>query len=511
MRHVLASCSAFSIATRTPGRTGLRLLVVLLLPLAPLAAQRTAPPDLRVSSSHDTGVVANSGRRTDVIAAFTASAPGAQSLRLYFDSVELSGDVGAGTGSFLRITSLQDGALQTLDSQRCREWQNSTAYFNGSIVLVEIVAQPGTGGNRVVLGSVDAGQEWSGAKSQCGPMDDRVPSSDPRIARLLPIGCTGWMINDCGHCFLTAGHCSGGIGVVQFNVPPFTASGALQNPPPKDQYSMDPASMQTNGGQGVGNDYAYFGCFPNANTGMTPFQAQGLGFALVSPPPVAGNTIRITGFGTDATPLTANQTQQTSVGPFTGNPGTTVLYQTDSEGGNSGSPVIWEQTGKAIGIHTNGGCSTGGSGSNSGTSIDLGALQFALAHPTGSCVGSCGAFTNLGGGLAGVQGVPLLVGSGALLPNSAVTLTLSQADFFAPATLVVGLSALQAPFKGGVMVPRPDILISGLMTAFGFETFPFTWPAGVPSGFQTWYQFWMPDSAGVQGFSASNAILATAP
>ena len=89
---------------------------------------------------------------------------------------------------------------------------------NGDAVLVEVLAQPGTGMNRVVVDSVTAG-EIPSEDSQCGPTDDRVLSSDPRAARLLPIGCTGWIIDDCQSCFLTAGHCSGGSQIVEFNVP----------------------------------------------------------------------------------------------------------------------------------------------------------------------------------------------------------------------------------------------------------------------------------------------------
>lgn len=44
-----------------------------------------------------------------------------------------------------------------------------------------------------------------------------------------------------------------------------------------------------------------------------------------------------------------------------------------TQGGNSGSPVIHEETGHAIGIHTHGGCSATG-GSNTGTRIDVPAL-----------------------------------------------------------------------------------------------------------------------------------------
>ena len=162
------------------------------------------------------------------------------------------------------------------------------------------------------------------------------------------------------------------------------------NPPAVDQYPVDPASLQSNGGQGVGNDWAVFGCFPNANTGLTAASAQGATFTLAgSIPGTGGQSIRITGHGTDFSPASYNQVQQTHVGPFVNNGGTALGYVTDTTGGNSGSPVIHEQTGQAIGIHTHGGCNSGG-GNNWGTQITRSDLQAAINNPQGVCDTSCG-------------------------------------------------------------------------------------------------------------------------
>jgi hypothetical protein len=125
--------------------------------------------------------------------------------------------------------------------------------------------------------------------SICGPTDDRILSYDNRTARMSPTGCTVWMIDDCSKCFLTAGHCSGtGMQVVQFNVPLSTSGGSRQNPGPQHQYAIDQSSIQSNGGQGTGNDWAYFGVFPNSTTGQHPYQAYGgQAFTLVPPPAVS--------------------------------------------------------------------------------------------------------------------------------------------------------------------------------------------------------------------------------
>ena len=50
------------------------------------------------------------------------------------------------------------------------------------------------------------------------------------------------------------------------------------------------------------------------------------------------------------------------------------------------------------------------------------------------------------------------------------------------ATLIVGLSPLNAPFKGGALVPAPLLLVPLLTNAAGASGLPFTWPANVPAG-----------------------------
>lgn len=361
-------------------------LSVFLLFLAPSSfAQQEAPPSITIPLAFDSGSVENQTGAPATVISIPISVAQAPWMRLKFSEVVLAGDPEQGTGSMLRVTSLLDGAEQRMNARHVAEWQESSAYFNGDTLLVEVIAQPGSGENRLVFESVTVGEDWVFEKSQCGSTDDRVLSTDVRAARILPVGCTGWLINDACGCFLTAGHCSFAASVMQFNVPLSTSSGQLVNPPPEDQYSVDATSVQSNGGLGVGNDYAYLGCFANSNTGLTPAQAQGSTFVIVNPPAYQnGQTIRITGYGTDSTPSQNNQVQQTNTGPRVSASGTTVSYQTDTEGGNSGSPVIFESTGQAIGIHTHGGCST--TAGNSGTSIAHSGLQAFLASPKGVCV-----------------------------------------------------------------------------------------------------------------------------
>lgn len=364
--------------------------------LATFVSAQAVPED---STTHpvgvDSGYVQNTSNSPaaigvpQVVWSTVVSVPGVAWLRLEYDGVLLSGAADrGGDGSFVRITSLLDGAVQTQHLRHIGEWRDTSAYFNGDSVLVELLAHPNTGENRLIIATTKAGPAVPvQTHTICGPVDDRVLSYDQRVARNQPTGCTSWLINDCNHCFLTAGHCTGNLQVVQFNVPLSNGNGQIQHPPPSEQYAVDASSMQDNGGQGVGDDYAYFGVFANSTTGLTPHQANGgLAFDLVTPPSVGGQNIRITGNGSTSSPVSPTWylVQKTHSGPYASFTGTAVRYTTDTTGGNSGSPVILDGTNMAIGIHTHGGCTSTG-GSNAGTGANHPALQAALANPQGVC------------------------------------------------------------------------------------------------------------------------------
>ena len=121
-------------------------------------------------------------------------------------------------------------------------------------------------------------------------------------------------------------------------------------------------------------------------------------------------------------------------------------------------------------------------------------------------------WTDLGHGLAGVTGTPALVGAGPLVSGTSVSLSLSNASPLASSWLVIGFSELNAPLKGGVLVPSPDVLFAGLpVNGGGSLSLASSWPPGIPSGSLTAWQFWIPDAAGPLGFAASNAVRAVTP
>lgn len=386
----------------------LLLSLCMALSAAPAAWSQPAPLQQRtVQVQVDSGTVRWSGEAVigerglpapggvvgaQVVFSQLVQVPDATWLRLTFDHVQLAGSAQDGNGSFLRMTSLHDGAHQVLNAISLDQWRNTSAYFNGDAVLVELLAYPANpdrpGDNRVVMREVLTGDD-DGAfpLSICDGVDERVLSNDPRDARSLPVGCTSWLFNDRHYCLLTAGHCAGGTtDVVEFNVPMQGPNGGWVFSHPDDQYAVDPASKQTMNSP-CSNDWSYFGAFPNSNTGLTMLQAQGDSYPLANAaPPVSGQDIRIRGYGTTSAPVppTWNRAQKEHSGPFVSSSGTTLGYRTDTTGGNSGSAVIDLSSGLAIGIHTCGGCHSSG-GSNVGTAIHHSDLQDALANPQGVC------------------------------------------------------------------------------------------------------------------------------
>ncbi len=317
----------------------------------------------------------------------TVSEKGAIWLRLFFKDVNL------GVKSTLTITSVLDGSTQTLTAATIQNWKNSTAYFNGDKVTLQLTVAPGEKSVGVNIKEVSVGEHETAAKTQCGSADDRIDSNDAAIGRIVPNGCSGWIITN-GR-LVTAGHCvSSRAEILEFNVPKSNPDRTIVHPGPEDQYPIqlgDFVSPYPNS-PSQANDWAVFTVQPNTQTGLSPIQAQGKSFNVTQSTP--GNTIRITGFGTDTG--IDNQTQQTHSGPLASVDNTFVRYRADTTGGNSGSPIIDEATGNAVGVHAYGGCS-GSGGSNSGERATIPAFWDAMGldgnpPPTDECTGNVTSF-----------------------------------------------------------------------------------------------------------------------
>jgi Tol biopolymer transport system component len=122
-------------------------------------------------------------------------------------------------------------------------------------------------------------------------------------------------------------------------------------------------------------------------------------------------------------------------------------------------------------------------------------------------------WTDLGFGLVGSgdAAIPLLSGHGHLAAGSTNHLQLSKAKPLAAATIVVGFAPLFAPFKGGTLVPHPTFVLTLFTNTAGKVSLTFVWPAGAPAGTGVYFQYWIQDQAGPQGFAASNGLKGTTP
>ncbi len=206
-------------------------------------------------------------------------------LRVYFAEVQLE------AGSFIRITSLLDMEVQELDTNGMAMWTNSSAYFNGNVLLVELVAGPGTTKNRFVIDEVAMEATVAIPAGTCGicGADDRVPSDEDWSARLFPAGCSASVWNT-DSCLVSAGHCMSNGMVIQFRVPDSLGNCNTVNPPIADQLPIFNNYLSTNGG--VGNDWAVMQSGTN-NLGQTPYERYGEFRPIATAPPGVGQALTI--------------------------------------------------------------------------------------------------------------------------------------------------------------------------------------------------------------------------
>ncbi len=502
---------------------GLRTLILaagtaagLALAASPALAQVAEAPSRTVPQSIDSGLVrtpASLARTAGPVVLFEQDVFAVESewVQVQFGEVTLAGDPALGTGAFLTIESLLDGQVQRLNAETLAQWGNASAYFRGPGVRVRLWGTPvgpGGGDSRVSIRALNASiphvpqNRWlneSGVarddRSICDATDDRQPSTDNRSARVNR-NCTAWLINDTNSNFLSAGHCrpSGtGSQIVEFNVPLSNASGTVQPAPVDDQFAVDTTSQQhTNGG--VGNDWWYFGVFPHPNHGQMPFQRYGVRHTLATQAPAASSQpIRVTGYGTVASPIspTRNQTQQTHAGPYSGLTGTTLRYRPDTTGGNSGSPVIDESTGLAIGIHTHAGCTSTG-GANQGSHIfGIAAFQNALNTPLGVCASGRG---TPGGTLYAIGDRQNNFGTVQVAPNNfariaQVGTSWQGLGYHTPSGVFYAINAAREIFTVspageatllGPIISNNPALANGLITGLTFDPVTQTWFATLP-------------------------------
>jgi len=282
-----------------------------------------------VDRSADSGSISNSSNQWTVVFDEMLHVEGAEWIRVFFGEVSLN-------EGFVRITSLEDGESQELNAVDMERWENASAYFNGNTLHLELVAGPGSTDNRVVVDHlyVDTPVEASGLCGICGS-DDRVPSSEDWVARLLDIGCTGSIWTTRRGCIITAGHCRGPNQVAQFRVPPSNSNCSLNHPPVSDQFPLA-GWLSADGGPGA--DWAVVRCGDN-DQGQTPYERYGEMRPIAAVPANQNDILELFGHGRDLQ-CTRERVQQLSIGPVAQRTNTYYRITIDLTTGNSGSALL---------------------------------------------------------------------------------------------------------------------------------------------------------------------------
>ena len=295
----------------------------------------------------DSGRLANETRGHTVLYEETVFVADAMWIRLFFDRAALD------KGSFVRITSALDGEIQELDASGMTMWQNTSAYFNGDTVYVELVGAPESRGNQIVLGRVavqmrpaDRGPCAADDCGICGE-DDRVPSGELWSCRLMQVGCSASVYN-MNSCLVSAGHCVDTIWplVAQFNVPFSESDCDPVHPPVADQFPCTARQYLNNG---VGGDWAVLTTGTNG-LGQTIYDRYGQFRPLASAPVPQGTPCAVWGYGVDNSDPTRSQSQQYSSGTIVSRHSSYYEYNADTTYGNSGSGLLNANNEEIVGI-----------------------------------------------------------------------------------------------------------------------------------------------------------------
>jgi hypothetical protein len=182
--------------------------------------------------------------------------------------------------------------------------------------------------------------------------------------------CTGFILSN--GAFLTAGHCvdsdADGMvdsaftgGTIEFNVPDSTFDGCIQTDGNTRSYSIDRViGFQHNtilGGSLPPDDWAVFTVL-NDGLGNNPAVVEGF---LRPDDDIPGifSTLRVTGYGNDTHPNNGGNcngnsdasTLQTDTDILQFKIFNEIGHRVDTEGGDSGAPIIDDNTGRVVGIH----------------------------------------------------------------------------------------------------------------------------------------------------------------
>jgi len=299
----------------------------------------------------DSGTFANTTDIEEIVFADMVQIDDGNWVRIFIDPIQSN----IPEGSYVRLTSALDGEVQKMDFATLQMWDWGSAFFNGDMVFVELIAAPHTTGNRVVLERTMAELAPMGHTAElcgiCGA-DDRVLSFENYAGRLMPVGCSGTVYTT-DSCMVTAGHCMQSGLVFQFNVPLSYSNCNTKNPPVDDQFPVLNYEY-VNGG--VGNDWGAAAIGTNG-LGEQPYDRYGEYRPIAADLANSGDIAEVWGYGIDEDDCTHSQVQQYHFGPIQTRYSDYYTYNIDITFGNSGSSMFLNDEIIGIVTHCSYGCS----------------------------------------------------------------------------------------------------------------------------------------------------------
>lgn len=305
-----------------------------------------APTGQSMSAHTDSGHIDNTTSVSRSVYMDVIYEPSANWIRLSLAGTQLEAD------SVLKIQSLLDGETQYLGRRELQLWRRTSAYFNGSSLVIEIIASPGTT-NRLIVNEIQWDDARDGEDSNCGYCgdDDRQPINDNSISRILggTYSCSGLIVDSESH-MITAGHCmvDGTALVCQFDVPNSNLDCSINHPPVADQF---PVTSWICSAVGPGDDWAAVTLGTNSN-GELPYDRYGASQQLATSMSGNGVPIVASGYGIDLDQCQNSNTLQQGDGTIIEVKDRSFTFDADVTYGSSGSPIKQTSGNRVIGIAT---------------------------------------------------------------------------------------------------------------------------------------------------------------
>ncbi|MEN9529341.1 MAG: hypothetical protein RI932_1214 [Pseudomonadota bacterium] len=196
-----------------------------------------------------------------------------------------------------------------------------------------------------------------GAQSVCG-VDDRTPSFENHVGHVrasngdtLGRFCTVTLISE--SCALTAGHCLHVLDEAEFFDANLSAQGWSQDLN-SNKYRVDKGSVRALQSR-IGNDWAVVRLQPNPLSGMLPGKVHGFAEIDLDPQLALEGELEIHSIQRDE----KGQFGRVSArGTALSSDGSILFHDLDTGPGSSGSLISAAASGRAVAIHTHGGCDT---------------------------------------------------------------------------------------------------------------------------------------------------------